>query len=154
MVSLNSKHLLSNGFCGSGILDWLSWGVWLRCCREAAAKVTASTAVIWALTGSGELVPSSFIWPLAGSLSSSPQGPLCAAAHGPVSPGARDPCERELKTKATVVYNLILEVTYHQFYHILLITRDVSTRGQEWSQVILEATYHRFKWWALLEIVD
>lgn len=153
-MSSNNKHLLCNGFCRSGILNWLSWGVWLRCSHEAATKVSARAAVIWDLTGSEGLVPSSFIWLLAGSLTSSPQGPLHAAVHDMASPGVSDPGRRESKTKALVFYNLILEVTSHQFCHILLITQNMSTRGQELLWVILEAAYHRFKWLAFLEIMD
>lgn len=136
---------------GSG----LAGCVWLRCSQEAAIKVSAGTAVIWGLTGWEHLVPGSFMWVLAGGLSSSPQGPLCTIARDIVSPGARDLGERKPQDLSYSRLEPDFRSNTSSFLpHSVGLTRVWIPGGRNYCrQVLMEAGYHRSKWPAFLETV-
>lgn len=114
-LAAKNNELLFHGFCGSGIWMWLSLVPWLQSPmgKQTSCPQGLQSAQAW--TGAGDLLPSSFTRDLTG-LSSSPCGlPHRSPYYMTAGFSQGQQSKRPPQLEATLIYDLIIKVTFYHF---------------------------------------
>lgn len=121
---------------GSGdILAGWFWP-WIPC--EGTVKLLAGPTVSKDLTGARESIPKSFIWVLPKGFKSLRCGPFHETVYNMASPRVMRQRERENESMMEAVVSF-MEVTYHLFCHILLVTQTTAVECRK-------GTMHKYEY--------